>query len=163
MSIFHAQKDDSGIYTCTTPKRYMHSVEIVVRPVHCAPIPIAERRGLAISAKNTKMNTKVHFSCQNGNSLVGAPEVTCLPSGNWNAPIPFCESVLCPDTVPVGNTSSTVRTAIVNRAVGGKALFTCAPGHSLVGPTETQCLPTGDWAHASPQCEGTSLDQIFVL
>jgi len=57
LSIFHALKDDSGIYTCTTPKRYTHSVEIVVRPVHCAPIPIAERRGLAISTKNTKMNT----------------------------------------------------------------------------------------------------------
>lgn len=58
--------------------------------VHCPLIP--ERRGLHVNTRNTKMNTKVIFSCQNGNSLIGAPEITCLPSGNWSAPIPICES-----------------------------------------------------------------------
>ena len=57
-----------------------------------------------------------------------------------------------PDTVPVGNTSPTVRTAIVNRAVGKPA--------KRSSPVR---LPTGDRAHASPQWEGTSLDQMFVL
>ena len=74
LSIFHAQKDDTGIFTCTTPVRYSHSVEIIVHPVHCAPIP--ERKGLILSSKNTKMGSKVKFSCDNGNSLIGTAEVT---------------------------------------------------------------------------------------
>jgi hypothetical protein len=53
---------------------------------------IPPRRGLNLNTVNTKMNTKVLLSCANGNSLIGAPEITCLPSGNWSAPFPICES-----------------------------------------------------------------------
>lgn len=31
LSIFHASKDDSGLFTCITPARYTHSVEIEVK------------------------------------------------------------------------------------------------------------------------------------
>jgi hypothetical protein len=30
ISIFHAVKDDSGVYTCTTPARHTHNVEVLV-------------------------------------------------------------------------------------------------------------------------------------
>lgn len=30
LSIFHAVEEDSGVYTCATPLRYEHSVEILV-------------------------------------------------------------------------------------------------------------------------------------
>lgn len=30
LSIFHASKDDSGVFTCETPTRHAHSIEIVV-------------------------------------------------------------------------------------------------------------------------------------
>jgi hypothetical protein len=55
---------------------------------------------------NTKMNTKVLLSCANGNSLIGAPEITCLPSGNWSAPFPICESK-CHNTLSPYNTTVT--------------------------------------------------------
>ena len=157
LSVFHAQKDDSGLFTCSTPSRYSHSVEIVVRAVHCAAL--VNRKGLAVSTRTTRLNTRVLFSCDNGNSLVGAAEATCLPSGNWNAPTPFCESVLCPDTVTSlsGNTTAAeriVRTSIVSREVGGKALFNCPPGYALQGPSETTCLPTGEWSQQFPYCQG---------
>lgn len=45
-----------------------------------------------MNSKETKMNTEVHFSCSNGNSLLGPNFVVCLPSGNWSAPLPTCES-----------------------------------------------------------------------
>ena len=41
------------------------------------------------------MNTRVLLTCTNGNSLIGATEINCLPSGNWSAPIPVCESKFC--------------------------------------------------------------------
>lgn len=34
LSIFHAVEEDSGVYTCSTPLRYEHSVEILVQ-VEC--------------------------------------------------------------------------------------------------------------------------------
>lgn len=34
LSIYHAAKDDSGTFTCLTPTRHTHSVEIVVKGKH---------------------------------------------------------------------------------------------------------------------------------
>ena len=31
LSIYHTTKDDSGVYTCVTPVKHRHSVEIVVK------------------------------------------------------------------------------------------------------------------------------------
>lgn len=47
-----------------------------------------------MSSRDSKMTTKVILSCHNGNALIGASEITCLPSGNWSAPLPVCESIL---------------------------------------------------------------------
>lgn len=152
LSIFHAQKDDSGTFTCTTPTRHQHSVEIIVHPVHCPAI--VERKGLVASTKNTKMGVKVHFSCHNSNSLIGAPELTCLPSGSWSSPTPFCESVLCPDITNITN-DRILRVSIVSREVGGRALFSCPPGFTIRGAgTESVCQSTGEWAQPLPRCEG---------
>lgn len=53
---------------------------------------LPQRRGLTVNTQNTKMNTVLKFTCVNGNALIGASEITCLPSGNWSAPFPICES-----------------------------------------------------------------------
>lgn len=90
LSIFTAESGDSGIYTCITPARHTHSVAVEVKAVHCNEI--TPRRGLALSTSATQMGTKVQFSCNNGNALIGTPEITCLPSGNWSGPLPICES-----------------------------------------------------------------------
>uniref|UniRef100_A0A0P5PLV4 Sushi, von Willebrand factor type A, EGF and n=1 Tax=Daphnia magna TaxID=35525 RepID=A0A0P5PLV4_9CRUS len=151
LSIFHAQKDDSGTFTCTTPTRHQHSVEIIVHPVHCPAI--VERKGLVASTRNTKMGVKVHFSCHNSNSLIGAPELTCLPSGSWSSPTPFCESVLCPDITNITN-DRILRVSIVSREVGGRALFSCPPGFTIRGAgTESVCQSSGEWAQPLPRCE----------
>ncbi|XP_017775518.1 PREDICTED: CUB and sushi domain-containing protein 3 isoform X2 [Nicrophorus vespilloides] len=89
LSIYHASKDDSGTFTCVTPARHTHAVEIIVKAIHCPVVP--QRRGLSVNTQSTKMNTKLNFGCINGNALIGAQEVVCLPSGNWSAPFPVCE------------------------------------------------------------------------
>ncbi|KAL1513275.1 hypothetical protein ABEB36_002702 [Hypothenemus hampei] len=149
LSIFHASIDDSGLFTCITPARYTHSVEVVVKAVHCPILP--QRRGLTASTQSTKMNTVVKFECINGNSLIGAPEIMCLPSGNWSAPFPVCESVECGDVGP--NLGAHLKVLVVSREVGGRAVFSCDPGYGLRGPPETVCQVTGDWATPFPLCE----------
>lgn len=68
----------------------MQNILIPISEVHCPPVP--QRVGLTVNTKSTKMNTRLLFSCVNGNALIGAQEVICLPSGNWSAPFPVCES-----------------------------------------------------------------------
>ncbi|XP_060533491.1 sushi, von Willebrand factor type A, EGF and pentraxin domain-containing protein 1 isoform X2 [Cylas formicarius] len=155
LSIFHASKDDSGLFTCVTPARYTHSVEIIVKAVHCPAIP--QRRGLTASTQSTKMNTRIKFYCVNGNALIGAPEIVCLPSGNWSAPFPVCESIECGE---VGaELGPHLKVLVVSREVGGRAVFTCDSGYGLRGPAETVCQHTGDWASPFPTCEEVHCDE----
>uniref|UniRef100_A0A182QAR0 Sushi domain-containing protein n=1 Tax=Anopheles farauti TaxID=69004 RepID=A0A182QAR0_9DIPT len=151
ISIMHAVKDDSGSFTCVTPARHTHTVEVIVKAVHCNEIQV--RRGLSASTAETMMGTRVLFSCTNGNALIGTPEISCLPSGNWSAPLPVCESVECGE-VPIQPSSngSAPRVAILSREVGGRAAFSCPPGYGLRGPSEAICLPTGEWGGPFPSC-----------
>ncbi|KAJ8923976.1 hypothetical protein NQ315_006752 [Exocentrus adspersus] len=153
LSIFHASKDDSGLFTCVTPARYTHSVEIEVKAVHCPIVP--QRRGLSVNTHSTKMNTKLKFSCDNGNSLMGTAEIVCLPSGNWSAPFPVCESIECGEVASLGEH---LKVLIVSREVGGKAIFSCDAGYGLRGPAETVCQASGDWATPYPTCEEVHCD-----
>lgn len=91
LSIFSAEPQDSGVYTCMTPARHYHAVIVEVKAVHCNEI--TPRRGLALSTTATQLGTKVQFSCNNGNALIGTPEIACLASGNWSGPLPICESI----------------------------------------------------------------------
>ncbi|XP_043209139.1 sushi, von Willebrand factor type A, EGF and pentraxin domain-containing protein 1-like isoform X2 [Amphibalanus amphitrite] len=162
LSIYHAQAEDSGSYTCVTPPRHRHGVHIEVKAVRCPIVP--ERPGLYKSTHDTKMNTQVEFSCANGNTLIGAHQMTCLPSGNWSAPMPHCETIgehwrpglaadrlECPEfrNIPDPN----VKVAILNRQVTGKAIFECPRGYQKVGAHEAYCQVNGQWSQQPPTCE----------
>ncbi|CAG9821323.1 unnamed protein product [Phaedon cochleariae] len=154
LSIFHASKDDSGLFTCVTPARYNHAVEIEVKAVHCPVVP--QRRGLTVNTQSTKLNTRLKFACINGNALIGAPEVVCLPSGNWSSPFPICESIECGEVG--GNLGPHLKVLVVSREVGGRAIFSCEPGFGLRGAVDTVCQASGDWATPFPKCEEVHCD-----
>lgn len=118
------------------------------------------------------MSTKVQFSCNNGNALIGTPEITCLASGNWSSPLPICESKLidiqnsnddffkicfpgveCGDIpIQASGNGTAPRVAIISREVGGRAVFSCPAGYGLKGPSEAICLATGEWGGPFPTC-----------
>ncbi|XP_065566642.1 sushi, von Willebrand factor type A, EGF and pentraxin domain-containing protein 1-like isoform X3 [Artemia franciscana] len=150
LSIIHAQKDDSGIYTCITPTRHSHSINIIVKAVQCQSL-MDLRRGLKVSTAANKMATKVNFTCANGNSLIGPSELTCLPSGNWSAKPPHCESIQCPKLSD--DTDRVLKISVVSNEVGGRAYFSCPPGYNLKGPAEVACKDNGKWSHPGPKCE----------
>lgn len=144
--------------------------------VNCPEIPA--RRGLVVSSGETMLSTHVTLSCANGNSLIGAAEITCLASGNWSAPLPVCESknylgtdlangtldhgffkgVECGD-IPLTSYNShqgngtTPQVSVLSREVGGRAAFSC-PSGAIRGPVESVCLPSGEWSTPFPTCAG---------
>ncbi|XP_023218660.1 sushi, von Willebrand factor type A, EGF and pentraxin domain-containing protein 1-like isoform X2 [Centruroides sculpturatus] len=152
LSIYHAQKDDSGRFNCITPMGHSHGVDIVVSAVHCPPL--TEVPGLHISNPSTKMETKVIFSCKNGQSLIGSEQATCLPSGNWSAPPPTCRVTQCRDIT--NETDPLITIELSGLEVGAKAVFSCPKGYGLRGEGELICLDTGQWSSAVPRCEEVS-------
>ena len=95
LSIYHAKASDSGVYTCNTPNNKSHSVEIIVQDTKCAPISLTP--GLVADSNQTQIGARLKFRCNNGKSLVGSPSLECLHTGQWDALIPACEDVVCPD------------------------------------------------------------------
>ena len=95
LSIIRAEEGDTGRFTCTTPFKQSHSINILVMNISC-PV-IIHTRGLVLSTNSTILNTKyfckfimflshivlfrVQFSCNNGNTLLGPSSITCLPTG----------------------------------------------------------------------------------
>ncbi|XP_075734978.1 sushi, von Willebrand factor type A, EGF and pentraxin domain-containing protein 1 isoform X1 [Rhipicephalus microplus] len=149
LSIYHAKKDDSGRYTCITPMGHKHSVDIVVSPVHCRPLPSVS--GLSVSTATTRMGTKVVFSCDEGQRLRGSQQAMCLPSGNWSAPPPICQVAECHDIT--GASDGLVVVKAEQRAVGSRAHFSCPLGYALRGQASVECLDTGQWSGSLPRCE----------
>ncbi|GBM84424.1 Locomotion-related protein Hikaru genki [Araneus ventricosus] len=149
LSIYHAQKDDSGRFTCITPMGHRHSVDIVVAAVHCPDFRITQ--GLHVSNPSTKLDTKVVFSCKDGQTLIGDEEATCLPSGNWSADAPICRVTECPDISNV--TNEFLQAKISGQTVGSRANFSCPSGYGLRGEMVLECLDTGQWSSSVPYCE----------
>ena len=76
--------------------------------------------GLEISDEtSTGLNAEVSFSCNNGNSLIGAEQVKCLPSGRWSAPIPACEDVVCTENITLLTKRPNFRLHVHSFAAGG--------------------------------------------
>ena len=77
--------------------------------------------GLTISDdSSTGLNAVVTFSCDNGNSLIGASEIKCLPSGRWNAPIPVCQDVVCTENITKLSKRPNFRVHVHSFGAGGK-------------------------------------------
>ena len=57
-------------------------------------------------------------------------------------------------SLPQAGNGSSPRVAILSREVGGRAAFSCSPGHGLKGPSESICMPTGEWGAPFPTCTG---------
>uniref|UniRef100_A0A6B0VGR4 Putative complement factor bb n=1 Tax=Ixodes ricinus TaxID=34613 RepID=A0A6B0VGR4_IXORI len=148
LSIYHAKKDDTGRYTCVTPMGHKHSVDIVVSPVHCDPLPNVS--GLLVSTTNTRMGTKVVFSCEEGKRIQGSQQATCLPSGNWSADLPYCQVAECQDIS--GSSDGLVMVKAEDRVVGSRAHFSCPQGYGLRGQARVECLDTGQWSGPLPSC-----------
>ena len=58
--------------------------------MHCADLNLT--KGLQVDNYSTKLGSRITFSCEQGNVLVGATHIRCKASGNWSAPFPECQS-----------------------------------------------------------------------
>ncbi|XP_048505361.1 locomotion-related protein Hikaru genki isoform X2 [Athalia rosae] len=148
LSIYYAKTQDSGVYTCSTPRGLTNSIRVHVVDVHCPTIgqPAAPLSG---KIEGARMGQSAMFKCPKGYRLEGAPNITCQYNGVWSAEVPRCEAILCP---PVEPTNATLQLLEHNNSHGGRVVFACMWGYKLLGPQSIRCEGDGVWTNSIPTC-----------
>ncbi|XP_055328022.1 sushi, von Willebrand factor type A, EGF and pentraxin domain-containing protein 1-like isoform X2 [Paramacrobiotus metropolitanus] len=149
LSIYHAAKDDSGIFTCMTPKGNSNSISIKVQVVEC-PLIVPFVYKLVANTSSTRMGTHASFNCSRGYRLDGPSHLECLPTGNWSNRIPTCIPIMCP---MITTTDQKLRIYSTSNDIHSLAEFACPPGYRLLGSSAAKCNENGKWTNDSPTCE----------
>uniref|UniRef100_A0A8C6R2L0 Sushi, von Willebrand factor type A, EGF and pentraxin domain-containing protein 1 n=1 Tax=Nannospalax galili TaxID=1026970 RepID=A0A8C6R2L0_NANGA len=137
----------NGSYICSCNPPYTGDGKKCAEPIKCKP-PKDPENGHS-SGKIYTVSAEVTFSCEEGHQLVGFSTITCLESGEWDHPRPYCEAVSCgvPKIPENGGIDGAAFT------YGSKVTFRCDEGYTLDGDEESACLASGSWSHSSPVCE----------
>ncbi|XP_034941664.1 locomotion-related protein Hikaru genki [Chelonus insularis] len=148
LSIYYVKNQDSGTYTCSTPKGLTNSIRINVVDIHC-PTLSSITSPMTAKIQGTRMGHKAEFRCPDGYRLEGSRVLSCQYNGRWSNEVPRCERILCPEIV-----ASNARLQILehNNTVGGRASFTCMWGNNLEGPPTITCKEDGTWNASIPIC-----------
>ncbi|XP_008216309.1 locomotion-related protein Hikaru genki [Nasonia vitripennis] len=148
LSIYYAKAQDSGVYTCTTPRGLTNSIRVRVVDVHC-PMLSATEPPLIAKIEGPRLGESATFECPHGYRLEGASSMTCQYNGKWSADVPHCEAIICPAVQPM---NPNLQLLEHNNSYGGRAVFTCMWGHRLRGPQAIKCGSDGAWSGSIPTC-----------
>ncbi|KPU76371.1 uncharacterized protein Dana_GF13090, isoform C [Drosophila ananassae] len=149
LSIKNIENNDSGTFTCTSPRGLTNSIAVVVATSTCPQLtePLAP---LKLRLEGNKLGQRAHYECPEGFRLDGAMNATCLASGNWSSPTPTCHSVQCPRLELDDPHLSLIE---LNTSAWGRAVFKCQWGFKLTGPAQLDCEPSGVWSGPVPRCK----------
>ncbi|KPP79508.1 CUB and sushi domain-containing protein 3-like, partial [Scleropages formosus] len=103
-----------------------------------------------VNGSHYEYRTKIIFSCDPGYYRLGPAHIQCMANGmwSWRNERPHCQIISCGElpTPPSGKKIGTQTT------FGATAIFTCDPGHILVGSTVRECLSSGLWSGTETRC-----------
>lgn len=148
LSIYYAKPQDSGVYTCSTPKGFSNSIKVHVVDVQCSVLSVPEAP-LNGYIEGSRMGHSARFECPVGYRLEGASGITCQYNGKWSAYVPRCEEIECP---PIDIDNALLQLIEHNNTFGGIAVFTCMWGHKLSGSQSIRCESDGRWNGSTPTC-----------
>nr|XP_012153183.1 PREDICTED: locomotion-related protein Hikaru genki isoform X2 [Megachile rotundata] len=151
LSIYYAKVQDSGVYTCSTPRGLSNSIRVRVVDVQC-PILSLPESPLIGKIEGARMGHGATFECPVGFRLEGAAGITCQYNGKWSADVPRCETIECSSVDTVSD--AWLQLIEYNNSFGGKAVFACMWGHKLLGSESIECQGDGSWSGNVPTCAG---------
>ncbi|XP_068222182.1 locomotion-related protein Hikaru genki-like [Palaemon carinicauda] len=158
LSLYYAKTDDSGVFICTTPTGQDNYLHILIKDVSCAPVSSSEL--LEVEGDSVGLGDTVSFSCPTGYYLNGHNMLTCLPSGDWSAPIPECHVIHCPG---LSLSDTRLRLHSSNTTYLGSANFSCLTGFMLEGSGVITCTQNGTWSNPVPTCREVICEEVKAL
>ncbi|KAG8436498.1 hypothetical protein GDO86_007555, partial [Hymenochirus boettgeri] len=104
--------------------------------------------------------TLCRFGCSEGFKLTGSDKAECLSSGAWSSVPPNCTVVQCKSTTvqPPGYINCT--SPLGEYSFQTSCRFGCSEGFELNGAHKTECLSSGAWSSAPPECTAQVISQI---
>ncbi|XP_036756528.2 P-selectin isoform X1 [Manis pentadactyla] len=96
------------------------------------------------------------FRCAEGFALRGAASVRCAGPGEWTAPAPVCQAVQCQDLPAPHKARVNCSHPFGAFRYQSACSFACEDGFLLVGASALQCLDTGHWSAAPPECQAVT-------
>ncbi|GFY37970.1 locomotion-related protein Hikaru genki [Trichonephila inaurata madagascariensis] len=123
-------------------------------------IPTGRSATLIESTQKAKISgqtvgSRANFSCPSGYGLRGEMVLQCLDTGQWSAPVPYCEEVICesPEVPKNGYLQSSNK----DKYRGGDVLqFACDANHMMDGQNIIVCQENGRWSASVPKCKNSS-------
>ncbi|XP_062547116.1 locomotion-related protein Hikaru genki isoform X4 [Armigeres subalbatus] len=158
LTIKDIQSQDSGTYTCASPRGLTNSIVIVVAISQCSTL-LEPKPPLSLRLEGIKLGQRALYRCPLGYSLQGTANATCLASGNWSSPTPNCHPIQCP---PLFLEDPHLSLVELNTSAWGRAVFRCAWGYRLSGPPGLECEPNGHWSGPIPRCRAIQCPQPLV-
>lgn len=95
----------------------------------------------------TQFNQQAMYSCQEGYTLVGDAERSCLLSGHWNGSQPCCIR----NCGSLGNPANGTVSTPDGTLLGMQAIYECGKGAHLSGDSIRTCRIDG-WSGEEPKC-----------
>ncbi|XP_055380198.1 locomotion-related protein Hikaru genki isoform X2 [Condylostylus longicornis] len=158
LTIKDIQNQDSGTFTCASPRGLTNSIPIVVTTSQCPPLP-EPVPPLNLRLEGNKLGQRALYRCPLGFRIEGTVNSTCLASGNWSSPPPTCQSVQCP---PLYLEDPHLSLTELNTSAWGRAVFKCQWGFKLSGPPGLECEPSGIWSGPVPRCRAIQCPQPLI-
>ncbi|KAM5237484.1 P-selectin [Ctenodactylus gundi] len=139
----------SGQWTAPLPTCEAITCQPLESPAHgsmdCSP-----------SSRAFEYNTNCSFHCAEGFMLRGADVLRCADMGQWTAPAPVCQAVQCQDFPAPRKAQVNCSHPFGAFRYQSVCSFTCDEGSVLVGARTLQCLATGHWNAAPPECQASA-------
>uniref|UniRef100_A0A8C9QGM0 E-selectin n=1 Tax=Spermophilus dauricus TaxID=99837 RepID=A0A8C9QGM0_SPEDA len=121
--------------------------------VECAALtnPANGTMDCGLGPGRSPWNTTCTFGCKAGFERVGAQNLTCTSSGNWDDEKPLCKAVTCeaihrPQHGSVHCSYSTAGELTFKSS----CKFSCKGGFRLLGPAQVECTAQRQWTQQTP-------------
>ncbi|XP_073975451.1 locomotion-related protein hikaru genki isoform X2 [Rhodnius prolixus] len=154
LSIYYTKPQDSGVFTCATPRGLTNSLNVMIVDAQCERLDVKSLRTnhkhLRVEQDGTRLGQSVHFHCPTGFKLNGTANLTCRANGRWSGSVPTCEPIVCPRLEP-----DDPRLIITphNNTYGSRVLFSCPWGYKLQGQPGIECHLDSTWSAPLPTCQ----------
>lgn len=160
-------KCDNGYYldgeatlTCSATKQWSNAVPQCLI-IQC-PSPVFVDNAYFDNPLNLELfdvGTRIRYICNAGyqissTSLNALGEIECLETGKWEANLPECLAVKCPQPSPIqyGNTVL----SSINLEYNSFVRYLCDTGYQIVGKETLTCEGDGTWSDEPPICQASA-------